>query len=53
MQGTPNQLFTSGAALQLRESGLTALDSFDNVNDYGVEEEGDARVEQLKSLVWN
>lgn len=37
---TPSQLFTSGA-LQLRESGLSALDFFDRVTDnYGVEEEG-------------
>ena len=37
---TPAQLFTSGA-LQLRESGLSALDFFDRVTDnYGVEEDG-------------
>ena len=37
---TPSQLFTSGA-LQLRQSGLSALDFFDRVTDnYGVEEEG-------------
>lgn len=37
---TPNQLFTSGA-LQLRNSGLPAVDFFDDVTvDYGIEENG-------------
>ncbi|KAF3980601.1 MAG: hypothetical protein HFP76_01275 [Methylococcales symbiont of Iophon sp. n. MRB-2018] len=37
---TPNQLFTSGA-LQLRHSGLVALDFFGGIsNDYGVDEDG-------------
>ena len=37
---TPNQLFASGA-LQLRESGLSAVDFFDDVTDiYGSEETG-------------
>ena len=37
---TPSQLFTSGA-LQLRESGSSAVDFFERVSDnYGVEEEG-------------
>ena len=39
---TPNQLFTAGA-LQLRHSGLPALDFFQAVpEDYGYEEEGTA-----------
>ena len=37
---TPQQLFTAGA-LQLRESGISALDFFHDVNEeYGYEEEG-------------
>ena len=37
---TPNQLFVAGA-LQLRNSGLVAVDFFDNVpEDYGSTEEG-------------
>ena len=37
---TPNQLFTMGA-LQLRHSGMAALDFFDSVtDDYGIEEDG-------------
>ena len=37
---TPNQLFVAGA-LQLRNSGMVAVDFFDNVPDnYGSEEEG-------------
>ena len=37
---TPNQLFTMGM-LQLKNSGLTAMDFFDIIDDnYGVEEDG-------------
>lgn len=37
---TPNQIFTAGA-LQLRHSGLAALDFFEDVaSDYGIEEDG-------------
>ena len=37
---SPNQLFVAGA-LRLQLSGLTALDFFENVDDYyGIEEEG-------------
>ena len=36
---TPHQLFTAGA-LRLRNSGLSALNIFEEIDDYGIEDDG-------------